>query len=176
MRLFTAIDIPEEVKQRLKEFLEPLRALAKSNWSPTDHFHLTTKFIGEWPEQGLADIESTLTQVAPAGAIDIAVRGIGWFPNAAKPRVLWAAVEANASLAKLARVTEESVNVLGVAKETRAYSPHLTLARVREHVPLEALRRVLENTTPDFGTFRADSFFLYLSAGGKYTKLAEFPL
>ena len=58
--------------------------------------------------------------------------------------------------------------------ETRAYSPHLTLARVKDNVRIDEV--AASAGTPDFGTFQATSFFLYLSAKGKYSKLAEFPL
>lgn len=176
MRLFTAIDIPAEVKERLKEFVQPLRLLAKISWSPIDNLHVTTKFIGEWPEHGLVEMKSALAQVPRPGSIEISVQGIGWFPNARNPRVFWAGIVANASLGTLAQATEHAVVALGVAEEKRVYSPHLTLARIREKVSLDALQRAVQVTEPDFGSFRAEAFFLYLSRGGKYTKLAEFAL
>ena len=71
-------------------------------------------------------------------------------------------------------MTEEAVATLGVPAEPRAYSPHLTLARVRYAVPLDDLIKAAGD--PDFGAFQASSFFLYLSSNGKYSKLAEFPL
>ena len=80
----------------------------------------------------------------------------------------------------LARDTDQAVATQGIPLEERPYSPHLTLARIREAVPLDALHDTLR-TLPsgcgfDFGAFRATRFFLYLSAGGKYTQLAGFPL
>jgi len=67
-----------------------------------------------------------------------------------------------------------------VPTEERAFSPHLTLARIRETVSLERLHAMLESFPAgckfDFGSFRATQFVLYLSAGGKYKQLAEFPL
>ena len=75
---------------------------------------------------------------------------------------------------------------IGVPREDRKFSPHLTLARIREPIPLNALRDALQvkpkasgaiaKDAFDFGTFRAEAFFLYLSASGRYTKLAEFSL
>ena len=64
--------------------------------------------------------------------------------------------------------------MLGVPVETRAFSPHLTLARLKKKVPLDEVIR--EAGDADFGVFQAFSFFLYLSANGTYSKLAEFPL
>jgi 2'-5' RNA ligase len=83
-------------------------------------------------------------------------------------------VDGGKALSNLAKTTEQAAATLGVPLEPRLYSPHLTLARVKYAVPLEALLKSAGD--PDFGAFVATSFFLYLSANGKYSKLAEFPL
>ena len=176
MRLFTAIDLPEEVRDNLRSLLARLKPLARINWSPAANLHVTTKFIGEWPEARLDEMKRALAAIPRCGAFDISIRGLGWFPNDRRPRVLWAGVEAGEQLATLVRATEQAVAELGVPAEDRSYSPHLTLARIRETVPLDALRSALAKATADFGSFRATDFFLYLSAGGKYTRLAAFPL
>jgi 2'-5' RNA ligase len=68
------------------------------------------------------------------------------------------------------------VNAGGPAEE-RAYHPHLTLARRRNPVPIDRLRKEVAGIgSSDFGSFRAESFFLYLSKGGQYTKLEEYSL
>jgi 2'-5' RNA ligase len=106
--------------------------------------------------------------------VAIALRGVGWFPNARRPHTFWAGVDGGEPLAALARETEQAVAKLGVPVETRVYSPHLTLARVKENAPVDDVGAAAG--TPDFGAFQATSFVLYLSANGKYSKLAEFPL
>ena len=177
MRLFTAIDIPQPVRESIDEVLNRLRPLAKIGWTRTDNLHVTTKFIGEWPEERLDQMTQALREVGKTGAIEIAIRGIGWFPNDRHPRVLWTGVDAGADLKALARSIEDAVFAIGVAKEDRDYSPHLTLARIRERVPLEALKRALAPLeSNEFGSFRAGEFYLYLSQGGRYTKLAGFPI
>ncbi len=180
MRLFVAIDIPAEIKDALRCFMARLRPAAKIGWSPVDNLHVTTKFIGEWPEPRLDEMKSALESVPVKGAIDITVRGLGWFPNARRPRVFWAGVEGGEALRALARATEQAVARLGVPLEGRDYSPHLTLARIREAVPLDNLHRTIQSFPAgcgfDFGSFSAAQFFLYLSAGRKYTQLAGFPL
>ena len=176
MRLFTAIDIPGEIKERLRAFLEPLRPLAKISWSSIANLHITTKFIGEWPDARLNEVKTALASVQHRGAIGIHVRGVGWFPNARHPRVLWAGVIVDAMLANLASATEGVVTPLGVHREDRDYNPHLTLARIRDAVPLDHLRNALNDQSHDFGAFRASAFFLYLSRAGEYTKLAEYSL
>ncbi|HWZ33036.1 MAG TPA: RNA 2',3'-cyclic phosphodiesterase [Bryobacteraceae bacterium] len=177
MRLFTAIDIPAEVQRNLRGLLDRLRPAAKIAWSTVEKLHVTTKFIGEWPENRLEEMKGTLQQVCSPSTIEITVRGLGWFPDARNPRVFWAGVESGPELAMLAHATESAVEKIGVPVEQRKYSPHLTLARIRDRVPLGALRSALEALpSVDFGSFQVPAFYLYLSSGGKYTKLAEFVL
>lgn len=177
MRLFTAIDIDPQVREKLAELLNRLRPLAKLSWTTPDRLHITTKFIGEWPEDRLEEIKNTLASAGSPGAIDISIRDLGWFPNARRPRVFWAGVHGGAPLRDLAHATEEAVFRLGVAREERDYSPHLTLARIRETVPLDRLQREVDALGLDgFGSFRAPVYYLYLSRAGRYTKLADFPL
>jgi len=186
MRLFAAIDIPVDVRGKLEDVVALWKPLAKISWSPIDNLHITTKFIGEWPEARLDELKATLASVPGTGAIKIAIRGIGWFPDERRPRVLWAGVQADESLAKLAHATEQAVAKLGVPVEDRPYSPHLTLARIRDGSayksgsfkvePLDGLRAAVAKSNTDFGSFSADRFTLYLSATGRYTPLASFLL
>jgi len=173
MRLFTAIDLPVEMLEKLGVFLARLRPLAKLRWTEVQNLHITTKFIGEWPEDRVDVMKTALRGVAQVGPISISVRGVGSFPDAHSPRVFWAGVESGEALLKLARGTEQALATLGVPVETRSYSPHLTLARVKESADFGDVIPSAGN--PDFGAFQASSFFLYLSANGKYSKLAEFP-
>lgn len=180
MRLFTAIDIPEDVMEGFRSLLKRLKPLAKLSWSRAENLHITTKFIGEWPEERLDEMKRTLAATRVPAPIDIAVRGLGWFPNERRPRVFWAGIDGGEPLRALARATEQAVAQLGVPVEERAYSPHLTLARIKEAVPLDALRQALQALPSgcgfDFGSFQASSFLLYLSANGRYTQLARFPI
>lgn len=177
MCLFTAIDIPRDIKDRLSVLVAALRPLAHIKWSPIENLHLTTKFIGDWPETQLGQMKLALADIVAPDPIEIAIRGLGWFPNARDPRVFWAGLSAGAHLKSLAEATAGAVRRIGVPGEDRDYSPHLTLARIRERIPLDALRNAVAKLhSDDFGSFRAQAFFLYLSAAGKYTKLAEFPL
>jgi 2'-5' RNA ligase len=181
MRLFTGIDLPKSVQDQLAALIGRVRSTARLRWSPTANLHLTTKFIGEWPQPRLDELVARL-RTAPAGTrVDIRIRGLGWFPNPHSPRVFWAGVEASASLAELARATEQACAALGIAVEKRPFSPHLTLARIPQPVPLEALRKaVADLESVDFGSFTAPAYHLYLSSptatGSIYTSLADFPL
>lgn len=181
MRVFAGIDIPPEVKRSLDRLITELRSAARLRWSPVSNLHITTKFIGSWPDERLEEMKSTLEAIAGIAPFDIAIRGLGWFPNPHHPRSFWAAVHAPEQLATLARATEEAVFRLGVGKETRPYSPHLTLARIGGTPSLaEIRRRIASLDADDFGEFRVSEFHLYLSesspSGSVYTKLASFPL
>ena len=180
MRLFTAIDIPTDLTEALRSFVSRLRPTAKISWSPVENLHVTTKFIGEWPEPRLDEMTRALASVIITSPIEIVVKGLGWFPNEGRPRVFWAGIDGGEAPRALARATEEAVAELGVSVEKRDYSPHLTLARIRDTVALDRLHQVLESFPAgcgfDFGSFRATQFFLYLSASGRYTQLAGFPL
>jgi 2'-5' RNA ligase len=181
MRLFAGIDLPTEVRERVAALLSGLRPYARLNWSPAENLHITTKFIGEWPEPRLDAMVAALRSLPPRPPIGIALRGLGWFPNVHAPKIFWVGVEADGGLAELARHTDETVARLGVPLERRPFSPHLTLARIREKVPLARLQEaVAALAAEDFGEFTAGSFHLFLSktapSGSVYSKLAEFPL
>jgi 2'-5' RNA ligase len=185
MRLFTAIDLPPAAGDCLEGILSALRPSAQIRWSRVSNLHITTKFIGEWPEQRLDELKAALGGVPLTGSIEIALRGLGWFPNAHQPRVFWVAVHAPDSLTALARATDEATAKLGVAPEDKPYRPHLTLARLdsRKDPPsaLGSLRRAVASLpAPDCGSFVARDWHLYLSepgpGGSRYTKLETFSL
>jgi 2'-5' RNA ligase len=180
MRLFTGIELPAEIKSRLRRLLDTLRPTARIKWSPVGNLHVTTKFIGEWPDERVDELVAALHSLPPRAAVLIDVRHLGWFPNPSSPRVFWAGLNAGPGLAELARETERRLERLGVPVESRAYSPHLTLARIKEPVSLTALRDAVERlAAPDFGQFVADRFYLYQSTlkstGSEYLQIAEFP-
>src|SRR3954454_4892668 len=180
MRLFTAIELPPYLLLRLERLLSALRPEAQINWSPLDNLHITTKFIGEWPEDRLPELKATLTTLVPCDPFRVELKGLGWFPNAHSPRVLWVGLEGEESLKNLAQKTEECLTPLGIPKESRVYSPHLTLARIKRPVPLGRLRQAVEGMQPAaLGEFTTSSFSLYRSDPGSnasvYRKVQEFP-
>ena len=180
MRLFTGLDLPSGVLQKLDRLLTRLRPTARINWSPVSNLHITTKFIGEWPEEKLDALTAALAAVPARPPLAIHVHKVGFFPNPHSPRNFWCGIEAP-GLAGLAADTERATAALGIRAENRAYSPHLTLARIKDRLDLQPLREaVAAEPSLDFGSFEAGSFFLYRSqlrpSGSVYTKLAEFSL
>jgi 2'-5' RNA ligase len=181
MRLFTGIDLPGEVIGNLDLLMRRLRPTARLQWSPIENFHITTKFIGEWAEGRLEELNAALRGLPGQDAVRVAIRKLGFFPNPHAPRVFWAGIEASPELAALAAGTEGALAALGVGREERAFSPHLTLARIKDRVPMEPLREAMARLPSlEFGEFAADRFFLYASrrspSGSVYTKISEFPI
>ncbi len=181
MRLFTGIEIASEVLAQLEELLKRLRPTARLKWSPVENLHITTKFIGDWPDARCDELIAELGGVPSPGPVPIAIRGLGWFPNPRSPRVFWAGIEAGPGLKQLAQATEKRLARLGVPVENRDFSPHLTLARIRAPEDLRRLREAIDALSSlDFGEFVADRFHLYSSelhpGGSRYRKLARFSL
>jgi 2'-5' RNA ligase len=181
VRLFTGIALPSHITENLERLIQRLRPAAKIGWSPVSNLHITTKFIGEWPEGRVAELAEALRPVANRRPPEISVEGIGWFPNPHSPRVLFAGLKADPALAATAEATDAVTAALGIPREQRAFHPHLTLARIRDtSIPLAPLRQAIA-ALPDqqWGRFEAASFALYLSKPGPrgsiYTQLAEFP-
>jgi 2'-5' RNA ligase len=180
MRLFTGLDLPEPIVASLERLLDELRPAARIHWSPPRNLHVTTKFIGEWPEERLDDLKRALAGLPSRPPIPVRIRQLGFFPNERSPRVFWCGIDAP-GLAELAADTDRATSALGIPSEDRAYAPHLTLARIKERLDLAPLRNAIAAlSSTDFGDYTAESFFLYQSqlrpTGSVYTKLAEFPL
>jgi 2'-5' RNA ligase len=180
MRLFTGLDLPAEVVRNLEELLARLRQHARIQWSPPANLHITTKFIGEWPEERLGELQAALKALPARAPIEIGIRKLGFFPNAHSPRVFWCGIEAP-ELAELAADTDRATSALGIEGEKREFSPHLTLARIKERLNLQPLHKAIAALPGlEFGSFKANRFYLYQSrlhpGGSVYTKLSEFPL
>lgn len=181
MRLFTGIALAPNVIDKLSSALGELRSTARINWTPVENLHITSKFIGEWPEGRLSDLTSALGLVAVAGPIPIAISRFGFFPNPHRPHSFVAGIQAAPALEELKNAIDNALLPLSVATETRAYHPHVTLARIKGSSDIRGLREHIAGMTDfEFGSFDAQTFHLYLSqpaAGGSvYTKVATYDL
>jgi 2'-5' RNA ligase len=178
MRLFIALDIPAEIRAHLTEYMERARALApEARWARVEGLHVTLKFVGHADDAVVEKIKATLSTIKVA-SFEVKFTGVGFFPNPNAGRVFWAGVDGGNSLPKLASTIDTAMEKLGIARETKPYHPHLTLARTNSR-PLRGLTPLLDEP-PQFGTMTAREFFLYQSqpqkGGSKYTKLERFTL
>jgi 2'-5' RNA ligase len=145
-----------------------------------ENLHVTLKFIGEVPEAKLNAIRNALAGVRSDESVRIDFRGLGFFPNEKHPRVFWAGIEASPNLKILAAGIEQATGKLGIPREKRAFSPHLTLARFEPPRLAEQLRAAIqEHAGRDFGSLRTSQFHLIESklkpSGAEYTTVKSFP-
>jgi RNA 2',3'-cyclic 3'-phosphodiesterase len=194
MRIFIGIDLDPEVRARIARFLEGVDGFApEARWMRPESLHVTLKFIGEQTPERVEAITERLRRVE-GSAVEIRSAGYGFFPTAKAPRVFWTGIQAGPQLAELAGGIDAATAELGIPREDRTFSPHLTLARAggrsgspkwrkgdRPNAVFATLeKRLTAMGELDFGTTTAREFILYqsqLSPGGsKYTKLQRFPL
>jgi RNA 2',3'-cyclic 3'-phosphodiesterase len=185
MRIFIALDIPADVRDRISEYAGRLRGYApEARWSRPEGLHVTLKFVGEVSDAKVQEIKNALAKVE-ATPLAITFETAGFFPTPKSPRVFWIGVHGGEALARLAATVDNATHTAGIAKDERAYSPHLTLARAGQGSggghELRPLLHLLEaEAAPQFGTMTAREFFLYQSQpqrrGSKYTKLERFRL
>jgi 2'-5' RNA ligase len=186
MRLFAALDIPEDVRASLAALVAKLRSVCRdARWPRIEGFHVTLKFIGEVSPDKTGNIKSALRTVQFPAPITISFNGLGFFPNSRRPRVLWAGVSAGPELNALASRVDEALSPLDIAheREERPFSPHLTLARLDSPNKKlgglhSAIAAIEADGPPYFGRTIARQFHLYQSVlksgGAEYTRLATF--
>jgi RNA 2',3'-cyclic 3'-phosphodiesterase len=180
MRVFIAVDLPNEIRKTLADVQHELRDFSNSvRWVSPDAIHITLKFIGEMPEKRLEEIDDALTGFTWL-PFTITVRGVGFFPGTRSPRVFWAGMEAP-TMKDMAEELDTRMERVGFDKEKRAFRPHITLARARDtriDSSLVAASEPYEHY--DFGSFVADRVFLFQStlkpSGAVYEKLKEYLL
>lgn len=188
LRIFVACEIPDEWKQALGQ---AGRALSKSGlsrlrWVRPEGIHLTLKFLGDVGRHLLPDIHGAMLAAGAARTpFELHLRGLGSFGGRGRIRVVWAGIEGDlAALRALQARMDDELDALGFARETRPFSPHLTLARVPENAAADigvqvasALRQV---GLPEPAPFTVEKLSLMRSqlgpGGASYTQLATAPL
>jgi 2'-5' RNA ligase len=137
MRLFVAVEIDEAaravataVQQRLQAAVSPA---LDARWVPPQNMHLTVCFIGHVDDARAQTVIDALTPPIDVAPFDIELGGCGMFPAGGAPRVLWIGLEQGlASLARVHAECNQRLRPLGFEPETRPFSAHLTLARVKD--------------------------------------------
>ncbi|MCP4593492.1 MAG: RNA 2',3'-cyclic phosphodiesterase [bacterium] len=150
MRLFTAIELSDEVKAMLGDMRRSLSSFDRTvRWVNADQMHLTIKFLGEVDDARVGGISKATAQIATdSSPFELEIGGTGCFPPEGKVRVVWVGVgEPSGALAACNRACEEKYADLGIARERRDYSPHLTLGRVRDDRTNDGLRVGVERVS-----------------------------
>lgn len=185
IRSFIAIELPERVRSELKKLQGSLKSpqLDFVRWVPTENIHITLKFLGNISSAQVDDIVDVMKELSPKfEPFELEVGGIGIFPNLRRPRVLWAGCGGDMdSLQALQGSLENRLTKLGFAKEPRGFTPHLTIARLREDISPEQ-RRVFSDLIGGWSTwlgcrFVVDAISLMksqlLPSGAVYTRIAQ---
>ncbi len=159
MRLFTAVEVPEDVSERIAGICHGLPGV---RWTPPDQFHMTLRFIGEVSEAQREEISETLSGVH-CDSFTLHLRGLGQFLHRRMPGVIWLDVEMQPALEHLHRKIESALRGLGFPGDKRAFQPHVTIARLKT-APSSRVQQYLDT----YGDFDAGSFevneFLLLSS------------
>lgn len=194
MRLFVALDLTADVRRALGDLIAKLKPLCvDARWVRAEAMHVTLKFIGHAVPTGdvekLDAVRAALATVRSDRPVEMNFRGVGFFPNASRPRVVWCGVHASENLAPLAVDIEKALEPLGISTEDRAFLPHLTLARFKparsgksrhSHAATgEALRSAAaEMAEGEFGVACETEFHLFESitkpSGSEYRKVETY--
>ena len=170
MRLFIAIEMNRSVEEVAREVIDDLRGRvarlaprARVTWSAPERIHVTVRFIGEADEARAQNIRAALEPTIDAPVFDLTVEGVGAFPPRGAPRVFWAGLtDGRDDLLEVERVVSQRLASL-VPSEDRPYSPHLTLARVKEPGRLSRAALFEGLATRPFGKVHVDAITLFES-------------
>ena len=173
IRLFTAIDLPLDVRERL---LGLGGGVPGARWHDIDMLHLTLRFIGEVPEDQASDIAVELSEI-DFPAFKITLDGVGCFGEGRKTRILWAGIQACEELAALKTKVDAAINRAGGDVDPHhKYSPHITLARLR-HPPADRVVQWLQAGAGFYaGPIAVDKFHLWSSSNRVYRIEQSFDL
>ena len=184
MRLFVAINLPEEIRAAVREAVRPLEERGlPARWLDPGSYHVTMKFIGEIrPDSGEPYVEVLRRVCSGYRPADLSLEEVGAFPSLRRPNVLWVGVDPTPQLRALKHDLEHGYASLGVDRETRAFRPHVTVARAHDDANAGEFR-TLEDLAREIdveASFTAEHLDLMRSRlrsdGAVYTVEREVPL
>lgn len=172
LRLFVAVDLPEEVRQALRHLQE---GVPGARWAPNGQLHLTLRFLGEADRARYERFAAELAAVR-CPAFPLAVRGVGRFPRSGEPHILWAGCADTGVLTRLQGQVAKALAGVGLAPEERPFSAHITLGRLKDsdHTAVaEWLARHGGFAVPPFTVTRFHLYASTLSPGGAVHRLMD---
>lgn len=158
-RLFVAIDPPLAIRERLAALC---RGLPGARWVEPEQLHLTLRFIGDVDGSVLTSVREALAEVR-AEALSLQLEGIGFFPPRGNPRVVWVGIRKNEPLLRLHHRIESVLVRAGLAPEERKYSPHITLARLKNTPASRIGAYLAQHGLFSSEEFQVNEFLLYSS-------------
>lgn len=136
MRLFIALNLPDDERRRIRSAADPLREAGfPVRWLDPELFHLTLKFLGPTRSEVVPVVQKVIRKVAgQTRAFSLRLAGFGAFPTIRRPQVLWLGAEPSPALRCLKQDLEWGLTHHGFERETRAFHPHVTLGRVDDEL------------------------------------------
>ena len=161
IRLFVALELPETVREGLVRLQG---GVPGARWLSEDQMHLTLRFIGEVDENVAHDIDDALVGIhAPHFTLELT--GTGEFGGKI-PRALWAGVKGNDALLHVQKKIETALQRIGLVPEPRKFSPHVTLARLKNSPREKVMAFLSHHGLFSSGPFRVEHFVLFSSHQG----------
>jgi RNA 2',3'-cyclic 3'-phosphodiesterase len=143
MRLFIAIEPDESVLAHLRNLQETMRPLLPARWIPPDQLHLTLKFLGDTPDPQLPDLITALKNVTLDSPLLLQISGVICFPPRGPIRIIATSMEDDQNrCAQLAQRIDRACHEVGFQLENRRWTPHVTLARIKERTSPDIRRRI----------------------------------
>jgi 2'-5' RNA ligase len=158
-RLFVAIDLPENIRDRL---LSLCYGLQGARWLDGSRLHLTLRFIGEVDGGRFRDVQDALATVATP-PFELTVKGVGFFPPRNRPESLWAGIDKSDALTHLQKRVESVLTRAGLPVERRKFMPHIQLAKVKDCTPADIAGFLRDCALLRLGPFEVIEFCLYSS-------------
>jgi len=147
MRIFIAVELPEEVKAEIGKIVESLKSIeAGVKWVEEKNVHITLKFLGEVKDNDVERLKDIVKDVvADTKIFEVDYKGLGTFPEGKTPRVIWVGIKKGTDeLKKIADSLEVLLSKSGFRKEEREFSAHITIGRVKEKRNIGELKKSIE--------------------------------
>jgi len=175
-RLFTGLEIPPDIAAALARYRG---GLPGARWVEPENYHVTLRFIGDIDEGMARDVFSVLGEGRRRGAIAVSLDRLASF-GGDRPRALFARVEPAPDLQDLQGEQERLMRRIGLAPEKRKFTPHVTLARMRDTSPADVAHYIATHGHFPKLSFTAARYVLYSArestGGGPYVVEAAYPL
>lgn len=183
VRSFIAIEIPSTIQKNIETYQQPLRKMGGGvSWVKAKNIHLTLKFLGDVPETQINDISNKIFETcANVPQFKISITGTGFFPNAKRPKIVWVGCqEPSGTLTILQKAIDARLSEIGFERETRKFSPHLTIGRIKNPLGIQDMVQKVETGKFDGGEFVVREIILMQSqlhpGGSIYTPLSKINL
>ena len=166
-RLFTGLEIPEDVAMSLNLMRG---GIFGARWIDPENYHITLRFMGDIPDMVASELAERLADVK-VRPFDIRMKGLGFF-GGNQPHTLYASVEDSPELRRLHSAHERVCQTIGLAPDGRRFTPHVTLARLRESNPADVFKYLGDHNLFYSRNFTIEEFVLFSSrpsrGGGPY--------